>query len=70
MDILSYEIPELSIAILSEYRARGVGTELLLHLFEHLKSRYPAIYLSVSLENPALRLYQRLGFEIIAQLAV
>ncbi len=74
---ISEEIPELSIAILSEYRDmplalssayRGVGTELLLHLFEHLKNRYHAISLSVSLENPAVRLYQRLGFEIIAQL--
>jgi ribosomal protein S18 acetylase RimI-like enzyme len=65
---ISDEIPELSIAILSEYRDRGVGTELLLHLFEHLKSRYPAISLSVSLENPAVRLYQSLGFEIIDQL--
>ncbi|NJL61242.1 MAG: GNAT family N-acetyltransferase [Methylacidiphilales bacterium] len=45
-----------------------MGSQLLLHLFEHLKNRYPAISLSVSLENPALRFYQRWGFEIIAQL--
>ncbi|NJL80486.1 MAG: hypothetical protein HC836_29095 [Richelia sp. RM2_1_2] len=42
--------------------------QLLLHLFEHIKNRYPAIFLSVSLENPALRLYQRLGFKIVSQL--
>jgi ribosomal protein S18 acetylase RimI-like enzyme len=62
------ETPELSIAVLPEYRKQGIGTQLILHLLENIKNLYPAISLSVSLENPALRLYQRLGFEIIGQL--
>jgi ribosomal protein S18 acetylase RimI-like enzyme len=61
------EIPELSIAVLPEYRDRGIGSQLVLHLFEHLKKSYSTVSLSVSLENPALRLYQRLGFEIVTQ---
>lgn len=59
------EIPELSIAVLPEYRNQGIGTKLILDLFEKVTDSYPAISLSVSLDNPALRLYQRLGFEIV-----
>jgi ribosomal protein S18 acetylase RimI-like enzyme len=61
------EIPELSIAVLPEYRDRGIGTKLILHLLEKVKDLYPAISLSVSSENPALRLYQRLGFEVVGE---
>jgi len=55
--------PELSIAILPEYRGKGVGSQLLSRLLEMAQAQYPSISLSVSLDNPALRLYQRLGFE-------
>ena len=54
--------PELSIAVLPEYRGQGIGTRLLTHLIELAQTRYAAISLSVSPNNPALRLYQRLGF--------
>ncbi|MBW4599701.1 MAG: GNAT family N-acetyltransferase [Calothrix sp. FI2-JRJ7] len=64
---LNDETPELSIAVLPEYRQQGIGTQLIVHLLENIKNLYPAISLSVSLENPALRLYQRLGFEIVHQ---
>ena len=57
--------PELSIAVLAEHRAKGVGTRLLNELFESIAGKYKAISLSVSDDNPAKRLYQRLGFEII-----
>ena len=57
--------PELSIAVMPEHRGRGVGTSLLLHLLSAVKGRYPAISLSVSADNPALRLYQRLGFAVV-----
>ncbi|MEM7724990.1 MAG: N-acetyltransferase [Cyanobacteria bacterium P01_A01_bin.45] len=65
---INNETPELSIAVLAEYRDRGIGTQLILHLCGQIKNRYEAVSLSVSSENPALRLYQRLGFEIVAQL--
>jgi ribosomal protein S18 acetylase RimI-like enzyme len=61
------EIPELSIAVLPEYRAQGIGTDLLRHLIEEVRFRHRALSLSVSSDNPAIRLYQRLGFEIVAQ---
>ena len=57
--------PELSVAILPEYRGKGIGSKLIAHLVEKVQSRYVAICLSVSPDNPAERLYQRLGFEVI-----
>ena len=57
--------PELSIAVLPEYRGKGIGSRLLTRLIEAAQIRYSAISLSVSPDNPALRLYQRFGFEEI-----
>jgi len=56
--------PELSIAVLPDYRGNGVGTQLMTRLLEEAGNKYEAISLSVSEENPAMRLYRRLGFEI------
>ena len=54
--------PELSIAVVAECRRTGVGTDLL----EYLLDRVPRCSLSVDERNPAIRLYGRFGFEIIA----
>jgi ribosomal protein S18 acetylase RimI-like enzyme len=59
------DTPELSLAMLPEYRGQGIGTKLMLELFALAQSRYSALSLSVSKENPALRLYARLGFHIV-----
>lgn len=59
--------PELSIAILPGYRGQGIGTKLITRLLEMVKAQYPQISLSVSPDNPAVRLYVRLRFEIIIQ---
>jgi ribosomal protein S18 acetylase RimI-like enzyme len=56
-------IPELSIAVRSSYRGRGMGTALMKQLLEDAAQRYPAVSLSVHPHNPAVRLYRRLGFE-------
>ncbi len=58
--------PELSIAVLPEFRGVGIGAQLLTRLLELAQqARYPAVCLSVSPGNPALRLYLRLGFTVV-----
>lgn len=59
--------PELTIALIPEHRGKGVGTRLLSHLLKTTESRYPFLSLSVSPDNPALRLYSRLGFEMVGR---
>lgn len=58
--------PELSIAVLLGYRGQGVGPQLLTHLFASECGR-SSISLSVSVDNPAVRLYERFGFEIVSR---
>lgn len=59
--------PELSIAVLPEYRNQGIGTKLILDLLKRVRDLYPAISLSVSSDNPALRLYHHLGFKVVSK---
>ncbi len=60
------QTPELSIAVRPEHRGKGVGTLLLKELLAEASVRYPAVSLSVSNTNPAIRLYERHGFEPLA----
>jgi ribosomal protein S18 acetylase RimI-like enzyme len=56
-------IPELTIGLVASERGHRVGTVLLQGLIGEARAAgYPAISLSVEVDNPALRLYQRLGF--------
>lgn len=59
--------PELSIAVLPAYRGKGIGTSLLRRLLIKAQSHFASISLSVSPDNPALRLYRRLGFEVVGE---
>jgi ribosomal protein S18 acetylase RimI-like enzyme len=59
------ETPELSLAVLPEYRGRGIGTALLARLLGVARKRYGAVSLSVAEANPARRLYKRLGFKVV-----
>jgi len=61
------EIPELSMSLLPGYRGRGIGTKLLRRLLSEAEKRYAAISLSVSESNPARRLYEREGFNVIGK---
>lgn len=56
------EVPELAIATLPGFRGQRIGERLLLALIERLRGRFSALTLSVREENPAVRLYERLGF--------
>ena len=62
------DTPSLAISLLPEYRGRGIGTQLLNALLLLLRENgYRRVSLSVQKENPALRLYQRTGFRIVAE---
>ncbi|HLM03134.1 MAG TPA: GNAT family N-acetyltransferase, partial [Pyrinomonadaceae bacterium] len=57
------EIPELAIAVAPDFRGRGVGTRLLEELIREARNlKFPALSLSVDRRNPALKLYEKLGF--------
>ena len=62
---LGDDTPELAVALLPEHRGRGVGTLLLGRYLEAARSLFPAVSLSVSPRNPAIRLYARLGFKTV-----
>ena len=62
---LDENTPELAISVLPMYRSRGVGTMLMNLLFDLLRERgYKRTSLSVQQNNPAVRFYARLGYEI------
>ena len=60
--------PSLAISLLPEYRGLGIGTRLLNGLLLLLQEHgYRRVSLSVQKENPALHLYQRAGFYMVAE---
>lgn len=56
------EIRLIDIALLPAWRGRAVGTRLLNDLFDEAVAARKPIRIHVEKFNPALRLYQRLGF--------
>lgn len=58
--------PELTVAVLPEYRGRGIGSQLLRALFTITDCSYAQISLSVQSANTAYRLYTRFGFVVVA----
>jgi tRNA-Thr(GGU) m(6)t(6)A37 methyltransferase TsaA len=59
-------IPELAIATAPDHRGAGAGTLLMAHLLARAFERFDAVSLSVRLQNPARRLYERFGFTLVA----
>lgn len=56
-------VPELSVGVEPDWRGRGVGTRLIEALLHAAGAAgVTAVSLSVEPQNPALRLYERLGF--------
>lgn len=60
------QTPEFAISLLPEARGKGIGTELMRAMIRHLKVRgYEKTSLAVQKANYALRMYKKVGFEII-----
>jgi ribosomal protein S18 acetylase RimI-like enzyme len=64
------EIRIMDIALLPEHRGRGVGTQLLRDLLAEGAASGKRVSIHVERENPALRLYERLGFRQVADKGV
>ena len=65
---VSSDIPELAIGVSSEYRGRGVGRNLLSHLLSAAgQAGIAQISLSVESGNPALNLYESIGFKAVGK---
>lgn len=58
-----------SICVSPEARGRGVGSQLMAFAEEYIFKQSPNVFICVSSFNPdALRLYERLGYQLIGEL--
>lgn len=58
------QTPCLCISLYKAYRGKGVGTALMTRMLARLQAKgYEKVSLSVDEANPAVRLYQKLGFQ-------
>lgn len=65
---VDYAVPELTVGVEGPARGRGIGTLLVRSLLERARAAgVGAVSLSVEEDNPAMRLYERLGFERVAR---
>ncbi|MDR1762118.1 MAG: GNAT family N-acetyltransferase [Bacteroidales bacterium] len=62
------QTPELAISVLPGWRGKSIGSQMMLYLFDLLRKRgYRQTSLSVQKDNPAVRFYERLGYEITGE---
>lgn len=61
------EIHIIDIALMPEYRGRGIGSAYLNQLANEAHGRGVPLRIFVEFNNPAQRLYERLGFVCIAE---
>jgi ribosomal protein S18 acetylase RimI-like enzyme len=60
------DIRVVDVAILPEQRGRGLGTALLTAVLEEAAASGRGVSIHVEVNNPAVRLYERLGFVAVA----
>jgi ribosomal protein S18 acetylase RimI-like enzyme len=62
------DVPELAIAVRSQYRGRGIGGSLIVALKRALADAgYSRVSLSVEPDNASRRMYERVGFVRVAE---
>ncbi len=64
------EIRLVDIALLTEYRGRGLGGEILEEILDEGRQKGLLVRIHVEHNNPAMRLYLRLGFRKIEEQGV
>ncbi len=59
-------MPSFAISLYKDYRGKGIGTKLMLAMIGLLKEKgYKQASLAVQKENYAVKMYKKVGFEII-----
>ena len=62
------ETPSFAISLYKEYRGNGIGTALMVKMLELLReSGYKKASLAVQKENYAVKMYKKVGFEIVGE---
>jgi len=64
------EIRVIDIALLPEYRGRGIGGRIMEAILAEAQNTEKAVRIHVEHNNPAMRLYRRLGFTKIGDTGV
>ena len=68
LDNFLYETPSLAISLYKEYRGFGIGTAMMKEILALLRSHgYKKVSLSVQKSNYAVKMYQKIGFEIVRE---
>ena len=70
VDRLEDEIRIIDITLLPEHRGRGIGTTLIRQLLDEAAAGRKRLSIHVERHNPARRLYERLGFAMVADRGV
>lgn len=62
------ETPSFAISLYREYRGYGIGTALMVKMLEMLReSGYKRASLAVQKENYAVKMYKKVGFEVVGE---
>ncbi len=62
------QTPSFAISLLKDFRNQGIGTELMRRMLQLLKTQgYKQASLAVQKANYAVRMYKKVGFEIVDQ---
>jgi ribosomal protein S18 acetylase RimI-like enzyme len=62
------DVPEIAIAVAHGFEGRGIGTVMLRSLLDELRTSCMAVTLNARADNPAVRLYARLGFLVVDEI--
>lgn len=62
------DVPELAVAVLPGREGQGMGTAMIESLLSQVGDRFSSVVLSARADNPAVGLYERLGFRTVGEI--